>query len=236
VKKLSNSVRSDLEAGVSLTRLAQISEVAASTLRNYEKEGLLESSNIAGKKLYVTSALDAALEVKRLRDTGLSLKEIAAQRNKTPEAETAPAEPAPAEPAPAEPAPAEPAPALTAPAETAPAETAPAETAPAKTGVATTAEDLKARMDSLREQLAAEKAKLEALVARVGTRQMLRKNELALTKKELEEIQRLRESNVRRALEVTRRASTVSGQIQYSLARPGVVRMKTPMAPRKKRK
>ena len=196
MKKLSDSVRSDLEAGISLARLAQITEVAASTLRNYEKEGLLEAASVSGKKLYMASALDSALEVKRLRDSGLSLKEIAAQRDGTPE-------PVPA--------------------------VEPVSTAP-------NAEDLKARIEALREQLAGEKAKLEALVTRVGTRQMQRKNELALTKKELEEIQRLRESNVRRALEVTRRASSVSGQIQYSMARPGILRMKTPMAPRKKRK
>ena len=197
MKKLSDSVRAELEAGISLTRLSQIAEVAASTLRNYEKEGLLEATSVSGKKLYMASALDSALEVKRLRDSGLSLKEIAAQRDGTPE----------------------PVPVVETPVSTAP-----------------NAEDLKARIEALREQLAGEKAKLEALVTRVGTRQMQRKNELALTKKELEEIQRLRESNVRRALEVTRRASSVSGQIQYSMARPGILRMKTPMALRKKRK
>ena len=168
-----------------------------STLRNYEKEGLLESDSASGKKLFKSAALDSALEVKRLRDSGLSLKEIAAQRGGTPE----------------------PVPAVEPPKPTAP-----------------TAEALKSRIEALREQLAGEKAKLEALVAKVGTRQVQRKNELALTKKELEEIQRLRESNVRRALEVTRRASSISGQIQYSLARPGILRMKTPMVPRKKRK
>jgi DNA-binding transcriptional MerR regulator len=202
MKKLSDSVRSDLEAGVSLTRLAELSQIAASTLRNYEKEGLIVSIPGQTKKLYNQKALESALEVKGLRDKGLSLKEIAAQRLGTaasePEAKVEPqVEPVAAGP---------------------------------------TAEDLKARMNTLREQLAAEKAKLEALVARVGTRQMQRKNELALTKKELEEIQLLRESNVRRALEVTRRAQTLSGKIQYSMARPGVIRMNTPMAPRKKRK
>jgi DNA-binding transcriptional MerR regulator len=197
-KKLTDSVRSDLEAGVSLTRLAELSQVAASTLRNYEKEGLIVSIPGQSKKLYDLKALESALEVKSLRDKGLSLKEIAAQRLGTTACETEPrVEPVTAGP---------------------------------------TAEDLKARMNTLREQLAAEKAKLEALVARVGTRQMQRKNELALTKKELEEIQLLRESNVRRALEVTRRANSVSGKIQYAMARPGVIRMNTPMAPRKKRK
>jgi DNA-binding transcriptional MerR regulator len=198
MKKLTDSVRSDLKAGVSLTRLAELSQVAASTLRNYEKEGLIVSIPGQSKKLYDLKALESALEVKSLRDKGLSLNEIAAQRLGTavsePEAIVAPVAAGP------------------------------------------TAEDLKARMNTLREQLAAEKAKLEALVARVGTRQMQRKNELALTKKELEEIQLLRESNVRRALEVTRRSQTLSGKIQYSLARPGVIRMNTPMAPRKKRK
>ena len=197
MKKLSDSVRSDLEAGVSLTRLAELSQVAASTLRNYEKEGLIHSIPGQSKKLYDLRALESALEVKSLRDKGLSLKEIAAQRlgakASEPEVQVAVSTPS-------------------------------------------TAEDLKARMNTLREQLAAEKAKLEALVARVGTRQMQRKNELALTKKELEEIQLLRESNVRRALEVTRRASAVSGKVQYAMARPGVIRMNTPMAPRKKRK
>jgi DNA-binding transcriptional MerR regulator len=197
MNKLSDSIRSDLSAGVSLTRLAELSQVAASTLRNYEKEGLIVSIPGQTKKLYNLKALESALEVKGLRDKGLSLKEIAAQR-----LGTAASEPE------------------------------------AKVAVAAgpTAEDLKARMNTLREQLAAEKAKLEALVARVGTRQMQRKNELALTKKELEEIQLLRESNVRRALEVTRRANAVSGKIQYAMARPGVIRMNTPMAPRKKRK
>ena len=201
MKKLSDAVRSDLEAGVSLTRLAELSQVAASTLRNYEKEGLITPITGLSKKLYDLKGLESALEVKSLRDKGLSLKDIAAQRLGTeasePEAQAAPK-------------------------------------VEAVTGP--TAEDLKARMNTLREQLAAEKAKLEALVARVGTRQMQRKNELALTKQELEEIQLLRESNVRRALEVTRRASAVSGKIQYAMARPGVIRMNTPMAPRKKRK
>jgi DNA-binding transcriptional MerR regulator len=202
VKKLSDSVRSDLEAGVSLTRLAELSQVAASTLRNYEKEGLIVSIPDQSKKLYDLKALESALEVKGLRDKGLSLKDIAAQRLGTeagePEAQTKP------------------------------------QTEPVAAGPS--AEDLRARMNTLREQLAAEKAKLEALVARVGTRQMQRKNELALTKKELEEIQHLRESNVRRALEVTRRANEVSGKIQYAAARPGMIRMNTPMVPRKKRK
>jgi DNA-binding transcriptional MerR regulator len=198
MKKLSDSVRSDLSTGVSLTRLAELSQVAASTLRNYEKEGLIVSIPGQSKKLDDLKALESALEVKGLRDKGLSLKEIAAQRLGTAASEPEPkSEPVVAGP---------------------------------------TAEDLKARMNTLREQLAAEKAKLEALVARVGTRQMQRKNELALTKKELEEIQLLRESNVRRALEVTRRANAVSGKIQYAMARPGVIRMNTPMAPRKKRK
>jgi DNA-binding transcriptional MerR regulator len=202
MKKLSDSVRSDLEAGVSLTRLAELSQVAASTLRNYEKEGLLVPITGQSKKLYDLTALESALEVKALREKGSSLKDIAAQRLGSTAGEL----------------------------------TAQAEPQPEPVAAGPTAEDLKARMNTLREQLAAEKAKLEALVARVGTRQMQRKNELALTKKELEEIQLLRESNVRRALEVTRRASAVSGKIQYAMARPGVIRMNTPMAPRKKRK
>jgi DNA-binding transcriptional MerR regulator len=200
VKKLSDSVRSDLSAGVSLTRLAELSQVAASTLRNYEKEGLIVPIPGQSKKLYDLKALESALEIKGLRDKGSSLKEISAQRLGT-EASEAEAEP---------------------------------KTVSIAAGP--TAEDLKARMNTLREQLAAEKAKLEALVARVGTRQMQRKNELALTKKELEEIQLLRESNVRRALEVTQRARVVSGKLQYAMVRPGVIRMNTPMAPRKKRK
>jgi DNA-binding transcriptional MerR regulator len=205
VKKLSDSVRSELEAGISLTRLAQVSEIAASTLRNYEKEGLIRATSGQGKKLYDLKALQSALEVKALRDQGLSLKEIASQRLGASRNEPEPQA--------------------------------------GQVAVGPTAEELKARMNVLREQLAAEKKKLEELVARVGTRQMQRRNELALTKKELEEIERLRESNVRRALEVTRRAlevtrraQTVSGKIQYSMARPGVIRMNTPMAPRKKRK
>ena len=89
MKKLSDAVRSDLEAGVSLTRLAELSQVAASTLRNYEKEGLIvaipgqtndEQAKNQSKKLYNLKALESALEVKRLRDSGLSLKEIAASR------------------------------------------------------------------------------------------------------------------------------------------------------------
>jgi DNA-binding transcriptional MerR regulator len=202
MKKISDSVRSDLEAGVSLTRLADLSQVAASTLRNYEKEGLIVSIPGQSKKLYNLKALESALEVKSLRDNGLSLKKIAAQRLGTEVSEP---------------------------------ETG-VESQPEPVAAGPTAEELKARMNTLREQLAAEKAKLEALVARVGTRQTQRRNELALTKKELEEIERLRESNVRRALEVTRRAHTLSGKLQYSMARPGVIRMNTPMAPRKKRK
>jgi DNA-binding transcriptional MerR regulator len=208
MNKPSEAVRAELEAGISLARLSQLSEIAASTLRNYEKEGLLEPVSADGKKLYGANALESVLEVKRLRQQGLGLKEIASQRGaQNPVTVSAPVQKP--------------------------------DQAQAKATPITSTDlqaDLKARIETLREQLNAEKSRLEALVARVGTRQLQRKNELALSKLELEEIQRLRESNVRRALEVTRRAQTVSGKIQYSMSRPGVLRMNAPMVPRKKRK
>ncbi len=191
--KFDSATKAELEAGVSQSRLAQLAELSASTLRGYEKEGLIPTRSLGGKKLYDQSALAALETIKALRAEGLSLGEIF-ERLKTPDSSPI-------------------------------VDAASATDAPV---LAQTEAELRAQIEGLRAQLQAERAKIEQLSNQVETRVVRRRNELVLTKKELEELERMRESNVKRAVAVTRRATA----LRYSATRPGVI-LFDPKKPRK---
>lgn len=186
--KLDPGTRAELEAGVSQSRLAQLAELSPSTLRGYEKDGLVPTQSRGGKKLYGQPAFSALETIKRLRAEGLSLGEIGARLKSVPDA-------------------------------------APITDAPV---ALPTEAELRAQVEHLRDQLQIERAKLERLSNQVETRIVRRRNELVLTKKELEELERLRESNIKRAMAVTRRATA----IRYAATRPGVIRF-DPKKPKK---
>ena len=69
-------LKTELIAGVTQTRLAELAGISSGSLRNYEKEGLLTALDREGKKVYDLDAFDALEMVKMLRAEGLGLKEI----------------------------------------------------------------------------------------------------------------------------------------------------------------
>ena len=195
MSKPSAAIRSELEAGVSQSRLAQITGVSSSTLRNYEKEGLIAAEAREGKKLYGLTAHAALETIKKLRAEGLGLKDIAVKLGAVPKVTPEPAAPS---------------------------------------NQASVAE-MMAKVEAMRAQLEAERAKLERLAANVQTRATRRRNELALSKREVEEMERLRESNLKRAVDVTRRVRKLEGTIRYATTKPGVIRLDLPQKPKRKR-
>ncbi len=196
--KLDSSTKAELKAGVSQARLAQLAELSASTLRGYEKEGLIPTQTLEGKKTYGPDALKALETIKKWRAEGLNLKEIVARQKPEPEGDETPA--------------------------SSRAGTNP----PVVFDMTKTEAELRAQVDQLRVQLQAERDKLTQLANQIGTRVIRQRNELVLTKKELEELERLRESNIKRALAVTRRNQA----LLYSASRPGVLRF-DPKKPKK---
>jgi DNA-binding transcriptional MerR regulator len=196
--KLDSSTKAELKAGVSQTRLAQLTELSASTLRGYEKEGLVPAQSLEGKKTYGLDALKALETIKTLRAEGLNLREIV--QHLKPEADAT---------------------------ET-PASTPTGTKAPVAFDMTKSEAELRAQVDQLRLQLEAEREKLAQLANQIGTRVIRQRNELVLTKKELEELERMRESNIKRALAVTRRNQA----LLYSASRPGVLRF-DPKKPKK---
>jgi DNA-binding transcriptional MerR regulator len=74
---MDSSLKTELIAGVTQTRLAELTGISSSTLRNYEKEGLVGSLERDGKKVYDLDAFEALELVKMLQTEGLGLKEIA---------------------------------------------------------------------------------------------------------------------------------------------------------------
>jgi hypothetical protein len=73
---------------------------------------------------------------------------------------------------------------------------------------------------------------------KIGKRVLQYKNEIVLTTEELKAIADLRQQNVRRALQVERRAKAVVASLQYKKAAPNVIRFDLPqkVKPGKKRK
>lgn len=95
------------------------------------------------------------------------------------------------------------------------------------------AQNLKNELESLKATLDASRAKLEELNSKLGSREVQRVNELLLTKKELAELEALRQSNIRRAQLVEQRAKAVKTQLEYRRATMSVTRVDLPQAPRK---
>jgi DNA-binding transcriptional MerR regulator len=106
------------------------------------------------------------------------------------------------------------------------------ELAPAQEGEA----ELLAKLEEARAQLEAAKARLAAVSKDVTERIVTRRNELRLTKDELEAIEALRQQNLRRALQVERKAKSLTAQMQYRQVKPHIVRVDLPAAPKRKRK
>lgn len=203
---LDPNIRAELEAGVNQSRLAHLAQLSPSTLRGYAKDGLVPTQSHDGKKTYGLDALEALEAIKHLRAEGLRLREIAARLKLDPDSSPEPRTDA--------------AVSLSAAGPIAATPSSTAEMSPTSPPAATEAE-LRAQVEQLRAQLQAERAKLERLSNQVETRVIQRRNELVLTKRELEELERLRESNIKRALAVTRRTKA----LQYATTRPGVIRL-----------
>ncbi len=101
--------------------------------------------------------------------------------------------------------------------------------------------DPKTATDKMRAELEALKIKLDASRAKISelsqqSRAVTRTNELLLTKKELAELEVLRQSNIRRALLVEQRAKALKTQLEYRNATMSVTRVDLPQAPRKSKK
>ena len=67
-------VQLELETGVTQARLAEIAEVSPSTLRGYEKEGLISLLSNDGKKLYGPASLTDLMRVKMLKAEGFETR------------------------------------------------------------------------------------------------------------------------------------------------------------------
>jgi DNA-binding transcriptional MerR regulator len=193
---MDSNLKTELIAGVTQTRLAELAGISSATLRNYEKEGLVKSLERESKKVYDLDAFEALELVKMLRLEGLSLKEIKLKIAGSSETEKT------------------------------------------VTINGKDAEALRAEIDGLRAKLANERDKLKELSDKIGKRVLQYKNEIVLTTEELKAIAELRQQNVRRALQVERRAKTVVASLQYKKVAPNVIRFDLPqkVKPGKKRK
>ena len=95
---------------------------------------------------------------------------------------------------------------------------------------------LLSELEVARAALDAARTKLAALAGEVAERVVVQRNELRLSKQELEAIEVLRLSNLRRAAQVERKANALGTRMQYASARPHIVRVDLPAAPKRKRK
>ncbi len=192
---MDSTLKTELIAGVTQTRLAELAGISSSTLRNYEKEGLLTALDREGKKVYDLDAFDALEMVKMLRAEGLGLKEIGLKIVGSSTEKTV-------------------------------------------TINGKDAEALRGEIEGLRAKLAGERDKLKELSDKIGKRVLQYKNEIVLTTEELKAIAELRQQNVRRALQVERRAKAVVASLQYKKVAPNVIRFDLPqkVKPGKKRK
>jgi DNA-binding transcriptional MerR regulator len=192
---MDSSLKTELIAGVTQTRLAELAGISSATLRNYEKEGLLSSLEREGKKVYDLDAFEALEMVKMLKAEGLGLKDIALKM-------------------------------------------AGSSTEKTVTINGKDAEALRVEIEGLRAKLAGERDKLKELSDKIGKRVLKYKNEIVLTTEELKAIAELRQQNVRRALQVERRAKAVVASLQYKKAAPNVIRFDLPqkVKPGKKRR
>jgi DNA-binding transcriptional MerR regulator len=190
---MDSNLKTELIAGVTQTRLAELAGISSSTLRNYEKEGLLTALDREGKKVYDLDAFDALEMVKMLKAEGLGLKEIAQKMAGSNAEKTV-------------------------------------------TINSKDADALRAEIEGLRAKLAGERDKLKELSDKIGKRVLKYKNEIVLTTEELKAINELRQQNVRRALQVERRAKAVVASLQYKKAAPNVIRFDLPQKIKPKRR
>jgi DNA-binding transcriptional MerR regulator len=181
--KLSQDINSELQGGVSQARLAEIAGVSASTVRGYEKEGLIPLHSNEGKKLYGTASLEALERVRTLKATGETMDGIKTKLLPTQKS----------------------------------------------------AAQLLADLEDARQNLEAARAKLSALAGEIGERIVVKRNELRLTKEELEAVEALRQQNLRRAVQVERKANSLQTRLQYRAAKPHVVRVDLPQAQKRKK-
>jgi DNA-binding transcriptional MerR regulator len=181
--ELTQELVTELETGVSQSRLAEIADVSPSTLRGYEKEGLIPLHSNTSKKLYGQASLEALERIKALKASGAKLEEIKTQMVTAGKTEA----------------------------------------------------QLLAELEEARKQLEEARAKLAAVAGDVNDRIVVRRNELRLTKEEMQAVEALRQANLRRANQVERKASTLKGGLQYRAAKPHIVRVDLPQAPKKKR-
>jgi DNA-binding transcriptional MerR regulator len=193
---MDSTLKTELIAGVTQTRLAELAGISSATLRNYEKEGLLSSLDREGKKVYDLDAFEALEMVKMLKTEGLGLKDIALKMAGSSKAEKT------------------------------------------VTIKGKDADALRAEIEGLRAKLAGERDKLKELSDKIGKRVLKYKNEIVLTTEELKAIAELRQQNVRRALQVERRAKAVVTSLQYKKNAPNVIRFDLPqkVKPGKKRR
>ncbi len=98
----------------------------------------------------------------------------------------------------------------------------------------TAAEKMRTELEALKANLEASRAKIQELSNQ--SRAVARVNELLLSGKELLAIEKLRQSNLRRALMVEQRAKAIKIQLDYKKASMSVTRIDLPQAPRKSKK
>lgn len=98
----------------------------------------------------------------------------------------------------------------------------------------TASDKLRSELESLKAKLDESRAKIQELSAQ--SRAVTRVNELLLTKKELAELEQMRQSNIRRALLVEQKAKAIKTQLEYQRATMSVTRIDLPQAPRASKK
>jgi DNA-binding transcriptional MerR regulator len=183
--ELTEDLITELEQGVTQTRMAEIAGISASSLRGLEKDGLVPLHSGSTKKLYGAASLEALERIKTLKASGASLEDVKARVLPAPKTEA----------------------------------------------------QLMVELELARTALTAARAKLAALAGEVTERVIVQRNELRLSKQELEALEVLRQSNLRRAAQVERKAKSLGARMQYALApKPHVVRVDLPAAPKRKRK
>ena len=182
--ELTKELSTELEGGVTQTRMAEIAGISAASLRGLEKDGLVPLHSNTAKKLYGAASLEALERIKTLKASGASLGDLKTAVSPAPKSEA----------------------------------------------------QLVAELEVARVKLEAVRTKLATLAGEVSERVVVQRNELRLSKQELEAIEALRQSNLRRATQVERKANALGARVQYAAAKPHIVRVDLPQAAKRKRK
>jgi DNA-binding transcriptional MerR regulator len=180
---LTAEIQTELAGGVSQARLAELAGISASTLRSYEKSGLIPSGASDGKKAYGVAALERLELIKTRKAGGAKLEEIAAEVLQTQRSP----------------------------------------------------EEMMLEVKRLKAVLEESQGKLKALSKDVQDRVVKRRDEMSEVHEELQAIEDLRRSNLRRAGQVERRAVALKHNIEYRRAGFSVTRIDLPQASKKKR-